>query len=253
MTDLVTSDITVVVEGATLVNKVSLQIKPGELVALLGPNGAGKTSLIKAMLGFVPPETGRVMLGGEPLSGLDPMQRARRLSYLPQTRPLAWPTRAKDVVALGRFSYGVSPGRLQGADKVAIDRAMEACDVAHLADRRTNSLSGGELARLHCARALAAEAPLLIADEPIAALDPRHQFRIMDLIKRFVEEGGGAFVVLHDIQFAANYASRLVWMKDGRLIADGPPEETLTAERLNSVYGINAEINDLKITMKGAL
>jgi iron complex transport system ATP-binding protein len=106
---------------------------------------------------------------------------------------------------------------------------------------------------MHCARAFAAEAPLLIADEPTGALDPRHQFRILDLIKSFVDEGGGALVVLHDIQLAARYASRLIWMQAGRIIADGPPAETLTAERLESVYGVRARVDGTRIEMDGAL
>ena len=106
---------------------------------------------------------------------------------------------------------------------------------------------------MHCARAFAAEAPLLIADEPTAALDPRHQFQILDLIADFVKQGGGALVVLHDIQLAARYASRLVWMKDGRIVADGPPEETLTSERLSDVYGVQATVSGSRIDFDGPL
>ncbi|MEM8617125.1 MAG: ABC transporter ATP-binding protein, partial [Pseudomonadota bacterium] len=131
------------------------------------------------------------------------------------------------------------------------DRAIAACDLISLTHRRADTLSGGELARMHCARAFAAEAPLLVADEPTAALDPRHQFRILDLIAEYVEQGGGALVVLHDIQMAARYASRLIWMKDGRILADGPPKETLTVERLQTVYDIRAKIDGLKIDMAG--
>ena len=124
--------------------------------------------------------------------------------------------------------------------------------LAELADRRTDTLSGGELARVHCARAFAAEAPLLVADEPTAALDPLHQFRIMDLIAAFVANGGGALVVLHDIQLAARYASRLIWMKDGLIRADGPPAETLTEARLTEIYGVQAKVDGRTITLNGA-
>ena len=125
--------------------------------------------------------------------------------------------------------------------------------IGHLVDRSADTLSGGELARVHCARALATEAPLLIADEPTAALDPRHHFRILDLIKSFVDGGGGALLVLHDIELAARYATRLIWMKGGQIIADGPPEETLSAERLADVYQIKAEIVDGRVLMDGSL
>ena len=106
---------------------------------------------------------------------------------------------------------------------------------------------------MHCARALAAEAPLLIADEPTAALDPRHQFRILDLIAEFVARGGGALVVLHDVQLAARYASRLIWMKDGRILADGPPSKTLTAERLKDIYGVRSRVDGLHVEIAGVL
>ncbi len=192
---------------------------------LPGLNGAGKTSLIRAALGLETPSGGVATLGGADTCSLAPVTRARSLSCLPQIRPLAWPNTVRDLVALGRFSHG--------------------------AGRRAEPLSGREIARMHCARAFATEAPLLIADEPTAALDPRHQFRILDLIADHVANGGGALVVLHDIHMAARYASRLIWMQDGRILADGPPAETLTTERLEQVYGIRVQINGPQITLQG--
>ncbi len=251
MTDLSVKDLTYQVNGATLVEQASFKLVPGELICLLGPNGAGKTSLIRTSLGLEKPSFGQSMLDGESTLTLSPILRARRIAYLPQIRPLAWPNAIRDIVALGRFSHGAVLGRLKGADRDAVDRALSACDLTHLADRRADTLSGGELARMHCARAFAAEAPLLVADEPIAALDPRHQFRILDLIADFVASGGGALVVLHDIQMAARYASRLIWMKGGRILADGPPSETLTEDRLKDVYGIEARVDGLRIEMTG--
>ena len=253
MAELVVSNITVLANENKLVDNVSFRVAPGEMAVLLGPNGAGKTSLIRALLGLQPPYAGEVRLGQDRVFELDAMRRARKISYLPQSRPLAWPAKVRDVVALGRFSHGVSIGRLNDVDLRAVDNAMQACDITHLAERGTDSLSGGELARVHCARAFAAQTPVLVADEPIAALDPRHQFRIMDLVKAFVDGGGAALVVLHDIQLAAQYASRLLWMKQGRIIADGPPQETLTAEQLRSVYGVKARVENLRIIMDGAL
>ena len=253
MTDLVIKDLNVDVTGKALVKKASLSVGSGELVALLGPNGAGKTSLIRAALNLEKTSTGKVTISGQDARALSAGARARKVAYLPQSRPLAWPNRVEDIVSLGRFSHGASLGRLSPTDATAVAAAMSACDITHLANRRADTLSGGELARVHCARAFAAQAPLLIADEPIAALDPRHQFRIMDLIQRFVSDGGGALVVLHDIQLAARYASRLVWMKDGCILADGSPEETLTTSRLEDVYGVKAVIENGRVLMAGAL
>ncbi|MEM6586401.1 MAG: ABC transporter ATP-binding protein [Pseudomonadota bacterium] len=253
MTELVATDLTLKAKDAVLVEAASWSLKPGEFVALLGPNGAGKTSLLRASLGLETPTSGSARLGGDDTNDLIPATRARRLAYLPQIRPLAWPNTVRDVVALGRFAHGAALGRLGTKDAEAVDRAIIACDLTALADRNADTLSGGELARMHCARAFAAEAPLLIADEPTAALDPRHQFRILDLIAEYVAKGGGALVVLHDIQMAARYASRLIWMKDGRIIADGTPSETLTAERLETVYAVRARLDGLTVNMDGPL
>jgi iron complex transport system ATP-binding protein len=251
MTDLSVKDLTFEVTGETLVDQVSFTLTPGEFICLLGPNGAGKTSLIRSCLGLEQASRGQANLGGEDTYGLSPIMRARQVAYLPQIRPLAWPNAVRDVVALGRFSHGAAIGRLKEPDLEAVERALSACDLEHLAHRSADTLSGGELARMHCARAFAAEAPLLIADEPTAALDPRHQFRILDLIADYVSQGGGALVVLHDIQMAARYASRLIWMKDGRLVADGPASETLTPARLEEIYGVRARVTGLQIDMAG--
>ncbi|MEM9841701.1 MAG: ABC transporter ATP-binding protein [Pseudomonadota bacterium] len=251
MTKLIATQLSVVVKDATLVRDASFSLAPGEFVALLGPNGAGKTSLIRASLGPQKPSGGGATLGGDETIDLRPIDRARRVAYLPQIRPLAWPNTVRDVVALGRFSHGAALGRLKARDAEAVDRALEACDLVRFANRRVDTLSGGELARMHCARAFAAEAPLLIADEPTAALDPRHQFRILNLIADYVAQGGGALVVLHDIELAARYASRLIWMKQGEIVADGPPSETLTAARLEAVYGIRAQVSGARVDMAG--
>ena len=252
MTGLSVSNLTIEAKGRDLVRAASFTLNPGELVVVLGPNGAGKTSLLRGVLGLVPASDGQAMLGSKTISDLPPAERARAISYLPQARPLAWPNRVHDVVALGRFAHGGALGRLGPIDREAVDRAIAACDLTHLQDRRTDTLSGGELARVHCARAFATEAPLLIADEPVAALDPRHRFRIMDLVRKFVDQGGGALVVLHDIPLAARYGDRLIWMQDGAIIADGPVAETLTPERLMAIYGVRARINGDDVQIEAA-
>ena len=253
MTELCVRDLSVTAHGKRLVDRANFVLKPGEFVALLGPNGAGKTSLVRAALGLARPASGTARLDGEDTARLSPVERARRIAYLPQVRPLAWPSRVRDIVALGRFSHGAAPGRLSQADAEALDHALSACDLAPLSQRRADTLSGGELARVHCARAFAAKAPLLVADEPTAALDPRHQLRILDLISRFVSDGGGALVILHDVALAARYASRLIWMKDARILADGPPGETLTPGRLEDIYGVRAQVRGDDVTLTGAV
>ncbi|MEM9744162.1 MAG: ABC transporter ATP-binding protein [Pseudomonadota bacterium] len=253
MTELRIEDLRVDRNGATLVKPCSCTLRTGELVALLGPNGAGKSTLLRTALGLTPRSGGRALLAGEDTAHLDSARRARMVSYLPQRRPLAWPSPVHDVVALGRFSHGASLGRLSAADEQATAAALDACDLNHLAQRATDTLSGGELSRVHLARAFAAQAPLLVADEPVAALDPRHQYLAMALIRAFVDAGNGALVVLHEVDLAARFADRLIWMQGGRLVSDGPPQETLTQARMAEVYGVRAQIDGVAVRIDGVV
>ena len=253
MTKLSVENLSVTIDGTELVSPASFTLTPGELVIMLGPNGAGKTLTLQHAIGLERPSGGSATLSGQDTHAMPPMTRAQYLTYLPQTRPLAWPLRVRDLVALGRFAHGTRLGKLSPEDENAIATAMQACDIAHLANRKASTLSGGELARVHCARAFAATTPLLIADEPVAALDPRHQFAIMNLFRAFVDQGGGALVVLHDITLAAKYADRLLWMKDGYLVADGTPADTLTPQRLAEIYGVQATFTDGHVQIDGPL
>lgn len=251
--ELSVENISVSLDEARLVKSASFSLRRGEFVALLGPNGAGKTMLLRAALGLEKRAGGAARIGDDDTAELASVQRARLLSYLPQLRPLAWPNRVYDIVSLGRYAYGASPGRLMKEDEKAVEDAIAACDIAHLAMRKADTLSGGELSRVHCARAFAASTPLIVADEPAAALDPRHQFRVMDLFRGFVDQGGGALVVLHDIALAARYADRLLWMSCGEIVAEGAPDETITPERLAAVYGVKARVDGMKVDIEGAL
>jgi len=244
MTKLVANKVCVQAGDASIVEDASLSLEPGELVAILGANGAGKTSLLRTLLGITGTSSGTAELNGEDCYRMSPSDRAKIVSYLPQRRPLAWPYRVRDVVALGRFAHGAALGRLSAVDDAAVKNAIEACSLGKLQNRSTDNLSGGELARVHFARALAARAPLMIADEPVAELDPRHQILVADLIRRFVNDGGGALVVLHEVALAARIADRLIWMKDGRIVAEGSPQETLSSGTMADVYGVRAHVGN---------
>lgn len=218
-----------------MVSDAHLTLRRDEVTMLIGPNGAGKTTLLRLLLGLFPPNSGTVAWDSDaPL--------AQTTAYLPQARPLIWPQPVRDVVALGRFAFGALPSRLSEVDSAAVERAMEQADIAHLAERTADTLSGGEVARVHLARALAAESPYLIADEPAAALDLRHQHAVMALFRALAAEGRGVLAVVHDLALAAAYADRLIWLEQGRIIADGAPAETLTAERLVAVFGVAATV-----------
>lgn len=242
MAELCVHDVAVTLAQRDVLRGASLRVMSRELVVLLGPNGAGKTMLLRAVLGLVNRRRGSVRLDGDDPALLSAAERARRLSYLPQSRPLAWPLRVRDMVALGRFAHGASPERLGNEDAAAVERALVACDLQRLADRPCDTLSGGELCRAHMARAMAGEASILLADEPTEALDPLHQHQVLSLIRAYADAGNGALVVLHEAALAARFADRLAWMRDGRIVADGPPDQTLTPERMAEVYDVRATV-----------
>ena len=224
----------------TVLDKLDLTLEAGELVALVGPNGSGKTTALRALLGLVPLSSGSATIGGHDVGGLDPEARARQVAYLPQARPMAWPLSVGDTVALGRFAYGATSSRLDTEDRSAIDRALLDCDLVALRNRPVTGLSGGELARVHMARALAAKAPALLADEPTAALDPRHQWQVMQVLAGQAKAGGGVMVVVHDLALAAAFCSRIVLIKDGQVLANGTPEKVLTPDNIGQAYGVEA-------------
>lgn len=243
MTLLVAKSLSYSAGGSALVQDASFALGAGTLTALVGPNGAGKTTLLRLALGLLDPDTGSASIEGADLASLSPMERARKIAYLPQARPVAWPQPVGDLVALGRFAYGASPVRMSDSDAKAIARAMTACELEGFETRAADTLSGGELSRVHLARALAAETPVLIADEPVAALDPRYQHEVLGLLKRAADKGSTLLTVIHDLSLAALYCDRLIWMKDGRIVADGSPADTLTKDRLLDIFGIDAMVS----------
>lgn len=230
------------VGGGVVVDALSLELKQGELVMILGPNGAGKSSLMRLASGLVKPQKGQVKLSGGALDSYSDSDRARLLGYLPQIRQLAWPNRVEDIVALGRYAHGGGMGMMGDTDRACVEQTLAACDLETLRHRAMTSLSGGEQTRVHCARLFAAQTPLVLADEPITALDPRHQHRIMQLFKDYVAAGNGALVVLHDLELAARYADRLIWMSKGRVYADGSVAETVSSDTIASVFGMESQI-----------
>ena len=242
MTDIRLQNVTASKAGKTVLEKVDLSLKKGELVAIVGPNGAGKTSLLEATLGLLPLTDGSVQINHQNLTNITRVALARLVAYLPQARPMAWPLRVFDTVALGRFAWGASPGKLSDIDISIITATLQACEIGHLKERQTDQLSGGELARVHLARTLAAQTPVLLADEPVNALDPKHQLQIMSLLRQYAASGNSVLVVMHDLALAARYADRMIWLKSGQILAEGPPRETLTATHLEQIFEIDAEV-----------
>lgn len=234
--------ISVSLKARRILDAVSLNATEGEFIGLIGPNGAGKSTLLKTAAGLLPVENGTRRLGGAAMETLSPKERARLLSYLPQTRPLYWAMPVRSLVALGRFAWG-NPLTEDARDAEVVDRALAACGAGHLADRLASELSGGELSRVHLARALAGETPLLLADEPAVALDPAHQLSVMQLLRTKAGEGKAVIAALHDLTLAARYCTRIMMVHDGRIAADGAPRDVLTDDLLQRVFRISARFD----------
>ena len=210
-----------VVQGA------SLSLSAGEVVGLIGPNGAGKTSLLRAALTLLPHQ------GRNSLAELSPELRALHAAYVAQGREIAWPVSVEQLITLGRAPH-------KRGHVAAVEAAIAALGLEAFRHRRATDLSGGEQARALMARALAQETPLLVADEPIAGLDPKGQIEMMELFARLGQEGRAVLVSIHDLGLAARYCTRLVLMERGRIVADGAPEAVLCDDLMARVFGISA-------------
>jgi iron complex transport system ATP-binding protein len=187
MSRLKANDLHVGLGDRKVLDGVSLDLQPGELVGLLGPNASGKTTLLRALANLIEPIRGEVLLDNDAIVGLTPRNRARRLAYLEQGASSEWPLPVARLVALGRAPYLGVWGRPTVEDEAAVTRVLERCEVLHLAERSSTALSGGERARVMLARAMATGAPVLLADEPVSHLDPYHQLRIMAVIRRHAD------------------------------------------------------------------
>lgn len=238
MTLLDLHDLTVRRGDCPVVDHVRLTVTAGECVGLIGPNGAGKTTLMRGALGLEP-HTGR-----SNLAAMSAAERARAVAFLPQARQIAWPVDVETLVALGRLPWLPRGAKLGEADRAAVDRALHWLDLDGFRHRIASQLSGGEQGRALIARALAQEAPLLLADEPVAGLDPAHQIATMRVFSDLAASGHAVLVSLHDLGLAARHCTRLVMMHMGRIVEDGPPRVVLTSENLAQVFRISAWSTD---------
>lgn len=222
----------------TLLEEVTLELNPGEILGLIGPNGAGKSTLANLLAGLTSPASGSVVVDERDLQSVPMNQRARKIAYLPQHPSVHWSLTVADVVALGRIPHVGRLGRHSAADTAAIKTAIERTELSEFTDRRVDELSGGEMMRVMIARLLAVDAAYLIVDEPITGLDPYYQLEVLDLFRAEARRGCAALLVLHDLSLAARYCDRVALLQHGQLVAVGQPADVLTEARIESVYRV---------------
>lgn len=227
--------------GNRILDTVSASFAAGRVTAILGPNGAGKSSLLACLTGLRNIDSGLVTLDGVALHALPPRDLARRIGFLPQSADVHWDIDVATLVGLGRFPWRGRWGET-AADVAAVTAAMVATDVTGLGDRIVNTLSGGERSRVLLARVLAGTPQWLLADEPLASLDPAHQLDVLDCLRGIAARGAGVVVVLHDLNQAARVADDVLLMRSGRILAFGAPDAVLTPDLISATYGVTAHI-----------
>ncbi len=232
--------ITVTTEAATLLDDVNGVADPGQLLGVVGPNGAGKSTLLRLLAGLRDCTRGRVRYDGHTRNDLKARTLSRQVAYLAQRGPVAWPLTVERLVALGRLPHLQRWSSYDAHGVAAIDTALSDTDTLHLRHRIVDTLSGGELARALLARALAVGGAALLADEPVAELDPYHQLQVMEILRARARVGQTVIVVLHEITLAARFCDRLLLLDRGRVAAAGTPAEVLTDENLHATYRVRA-------------
>ncbi|KQQ27738.1 ABC transporter ATP-binding protein [Frondihabitans sp. Leaf304] len=231
-------------DDRVIVDGLDFAVPAGELTVIIGPNACGKSTLLKALARTLEPSAGQVSLDGKPLSSYRSKDIAKRLGMLPQSPIAPEAITVRDLVGRGRFPHQGVFRQWSVSDEAACDRAMESTGVAELADRQVAELSGGQRQRAWIAMALAQETELLLLDEPTTFLDIAHQYEVLELAARLHREGRTLVVVLHDLNQAARYATHLVVMKEGAIVAQGAPGEIVTAQLVDEVFGLPCQIID---------
>lgn len=246
MMDISFDTVSLALRGRLVLQSVSGHLQKGKVTAILGANGAGKSSLLSCLAGLRQPDSGTILLGDRPLSGLSDQDRARSIGLLPQQADIHWEINVRALVALGRLPHQGRFSKWGGktaADKAAVEKAMLQTDCVQFADRKALRLSGGEQARVLLARVLAGEPEWVLADEPLANLDPAHQMDAIACLKNVATNGAGVVLVLHDLTQAARIADHVIIMKQGRIQASGPCAEVLTQEQMAAAFSVTVHIS----------
>ncbi len=225
--------------GRCVLTAADMALQPGEVLGIVGPNGAGKTTLLRVLAGLLRPDQGSVRYDGSTARELGRRALARRVAFLAQDGAATWSLSVEALVGLGRLPHRPPFGAESEADRAAVANAMALCDIAALAGRTLGTLSGGEGRRVLLARALAVDAAYLLADEPLAGLDPGHQLETLKRLRTVAAGGVGVAVVLHDLSLAARFCDRLLLIHRGLRIANGAPGDVLDDAALADVFGVS--------------
>jgi iron complex transport system ATP-binding protein len=236
------SHVSLTLGNVAVLHDVSCTIARGRVTAIIGPNGAGKTSLVRVIAGLVAPGSGNVTIGGKPLSGIDRTDRARSLGYLPQIGLPQWNVTARALISLGRLPHRSAFAAPTDQDEAAIVDAMHVTDTTYLADRTIDQMSGGERARIQMARVLAGQPDWILADEPLANLDPPHARDMLHLCRNAAKRGSGVIIVLHQLDAAAEFADDVIIMREGVIIAAGASAAVLTPQHLETAFDMRFDV-----------
>jgi len=242
MTELSASELTVNRGGRPILERVDFRGQSGEFVAVIGANGAGKSTLLAVLAGLLAPDIGKVSLDGRLLANISRVEIARRRAYLPQNPRCEWPISVERLIALGLTPALPAFGGLDAGMQTRIDAMLEEWDLLPHRGQAATTLSGGELARAMLARAAVSNPDMLIADEPISGLDPRHALDTVARLRASARGGKLVVAAIHDLTLAARYATRILALDHGRVAADGAPGDVLTADLLRKVFDVEARI-----------
>ena len=230
------------IDQVPILKGIDFHVDKGELVGLIGPNGAGKSSLLRLLSGIEAPDRGEIRLQDQALAQISAQQRARWLGYLVQGAQAYWPFSVEKVVGLGRIPYQKWWQQASAEDQAKIEAAMGMTETLAYRNRIVTTLSGGEQTLVMLARIFATENHLILADEPVAALDPYHQLHVMEILRQHAQQDRAAVVVLHDLSLAARFCDRLYMLSHGGLECSGSVDRVLNKENIARVYGVDSQI-----------
>lgn len=239
---LVVKDLQFGYNSRTILNGISLELRPKEMLGVIGPNGSGKSTLIQCIDGLLRPKTGSILLDGKDLKSISRRELARRVGYVPQTTSRSFfPSTVIDTVLMGRRPH--LGWRSSNQDVKNVIQVLRLMGIEDLAMRDINELSGGQQQKVLIARALAQDPAVLLLDEPTSNLDIKHQLEVVEIIReKVMEKSISAIMAVHDLNLAAKYTDRIIMMKDGKVFVSGTPESVMTPENIRTVYGVVAEV-----------